>query len=86
MCLVCGVARIEPLGTHKLIESRWEWAAAPHVVAQMHAKWFQMAELPWLRIDRYPWLCSVGGHAVLLFDLGFLPLVSWRKTRAPWPP
>jgi vitamin K-dependent gamma-carboxylase-like protein len=69
-------------GFHKLLESGWEWAAAPHVVAQMHAKWFQMAELPWLRIDRYPWLCSLGGHAVLLFELGFYPLVSWRKTRS----
>jgi hypothetical protein len=68
-------------GLHKLLESGWDWAAAPHVVAQMHAKWFQMAELPWLRIDRYPWLCSLGGHAVLLFELGFFPLVSWRKTR-----
>jgi len=68
-------------GLHKLLESGWQWAAAPHVLAQMHAKWFQMAELPWLRIDRYPWLCSLGGHAVLLFELGFFPLASWRKTR-----
>ena len=68
-------------GLHKLLESGWEWAAAPHVIAQMHAKWFEMAELPWLRIDRYPWLCSLGGHAVLLFELCFFPLVSWPKTR-----
>jgi len=68
-------------GLHKLLESGWEWAAAPHVIAQMHAKWFEYAQLPWLRVDRYPWLCALGGHAVLLFELGFLPLVSWRKTR-----
>ena len=68
-------------GLHKLLESGWEWAAAPHVIAQMHVKWFEMAELPWLRVDRYPWLCALGGHAVLLFELGFFPLVSWRKTR-----
>ena len=76
-----GVVYFFP-GLHKLLESGWEWAAAPHMVAQMHAKWFQMAELPWLRIDRYPWLCALGGHAVLFFELGFLPLASWRKTRA----
>jgi len=75
-----GVVYFFP-GLHKLLESDWEWAAAPHVVAQMHAKWFEMAELPWLRIDRYPWLCALGGHAVLLFELGFFPLVSCRKTR-----
>lgn len=75
-----GVVYFFP-GLHKLLESGWQWAAAPNVVAQMHAKWFQMAQLPWPRIDRYPWLCSLGGHAVLLFELGFFPLVSWRKTR-----
>jgi len=68
-------------GLHKLLESGWEWAAAPNMLAQMHAKWFELSELPGLRIDRYPWLCALGGHAVLLFELGFLPLVSWRKTR-----
>lgn len=76
-----GVVYFFP-GFHKLLESGWQWAAAPHVVAQMHVKWFEMAELPWLRIDRYPALCSLGGHAVLLFELGFFPLVSWRKTRS----
>lgn len=68
-------------GFHKLLESGWQWAAAPHVVAQMHVKWFEFAELPWLRIDHYPWLCSLGGHAVLAFEIGFFPLVMWRKTR-----
>ncbi len=76
-----GVVYFFP-GLHKLLESGWQWAAAPHVVAQMHAKWFEMAEVPRLRIDRYPWWCSLGGHAVLLFELGFFPLVSWRKTRS----
>jgi len=75
-----GVIYLFP-GLHKLLESGWDWGSATHVVAQMHAKWFQWAEVPWLRIDRYPWLCSIGGHAVLLFELGFWPLVSWRKTR-----
>jgi hypothetical protein len=75
-----GVVYFFP-GLHKLLESGWAWGAAPHVVAQMHAKWFQMAQVPWLRIDRYPWVCSLGGHVVPLFELGFLPLVSWRKTR-----
>ena len=75
-----GVVYFFP-GVHKLLESGWEWAAAKHVIDQMHAKWFEMAELPGLRIDRYPWLCSLGGHAVLLFELSFFPLVCWRKTR-----
>lgn len=68
-------------GFHKLLESGWDWATGPHVVAQMHAKWFEMAELPALRIDRYPALCSLGGHAVLLFELGFFLLASQRRTR-----
>jgi hypothetical protein len=68
-------------GLHKLLESGWQWGAAPHVIAQMHAKWFEYAQLPSLRVDHYPWLCALGGHAVLLFELGFFPLVSWRRTR-----
>jgi len=76
-----GVVYFFP-GLHKLLESGFQWASAPHVIAQMHAKWFELAEVPGLRIDRYPWLCSLGGHAVLLFELGFFPLVSWRKTRS----
>ncbi len=75
-----GVVYFFP-GLHKLLESGWQWAAAPNVLAQMHAKWFEMAAVPWLRIDRYPWLCSLGGHAVLFFELGFFPLAFWRKTR-----
>src|SRR6478736_615217 len=69
-------------GLHKLLESGWEWAAAPHLVAQMHVKWFEYAELPSWRVDHHPWLCALGGHTVLLFELGFFPLASWRKTRA----
>ncbi len=75
-----GVVYFFP-GLHKLVEAGWSWGAAPHVIAQMHAKWFQMAEVPWPRIDRYPMLCALGGHAVPLFELGFLPLACWRKTR-----
>jgi hypothetical protein len=68
-------------GLHKLLESGWQWGSAPHVVAQMHAKWFQMAKVPAWRIDHYPGWCSLGGHGVLLFELGFFALASWRKTR-----
>lgn len=68
-------------GFHKLLESGWDWASAQHVIAQMHAKWFQFARVPWPRIDHHPWLCSLGGHAVLLFELGFFPLAARRKTR-----
>lgn len=69
-------------GLHKLLESGWQWGSAPNVVAQMHAKWFQMAEVPAWRIDHYPAWCSLGGHGVLLFELGFFALATWRKTRA----
>ncbi|HET7544117.1 MAG TPA: HTTM domain-containing protein [Polyangiaceae bacterium] len=69
-------------GFHKLLEAGFQWAEASHVVAQMHAKWFEFSQVPWLRVDRHPWLCSLGGHAVLLFELFFFPLLSFRKTRS----
>jgi hypothetical protein len=75
-----GVIYLFP-GLHKLFESGWAWGSAPHVIAQMHAKWFQMAELPWFRIDHWAKLCALGGYGVLLFELAFLPLALWRPTR-----
>lgn len=47
-----GVVYFFP-GLHKLLASGWSWGAAPHVIAQMHAKWFELAEVPWLRIDHF---------------------------------
>jgi hypothetical protein len=75
-----GVVYFFP-GLHKLLESGWAWGNAEHVLAQMHAKWFELGAVPAFRIDHYPRLCSLGGHAVLLFELGFLPLALWRTTR-----
>lgn len=69
-------------GLHKLLVGGWQWGSAAHVIAQMHAKWFQWGELPVFRLDHYSWLCSITGHAVPLFELGFLPLVLWRPTRS----
>jgi hypothetical protein len=81
MCrALLGIVYFFP-GLHKLLESGWGWGNAEHVVAQMHAKWFELNAVPAWRIDHYPRLCSLGGHAVLLFELGFLPLAVWRKTR-----
>ena len=37
-----------------------------------------MAELPGLRIDHYPRLCSLGGHAVPLFELVLSPAAARR--------
>ncbi len=81
LCRGClGIVYFFP-GLHKLLESGWAWGSAPHVIAQLHAKWFQWAELPLWRIDREPWLCSLAGHGVLLFELSFGVLAAWRKTR-----
>jgi hypothetical protein len=68
-------------GVHKLLESGWRWALAPNVTAHMHAKWLQNAELPFLRIDRVPALCTAGGVFVILFELSFFALAFFPRTR-----
>ncbi len=37
--------------------------------------------MPWLRIDQAPWLLRAGGLGVLAFELSFVVLVSFRRTR-----
>jgi hypothetical protein len=66
---------------HKLIGLGPQFISAEHQIHEMHAKWFQFARLPLLRIDHYPLLCSLGAVLVLCFELSFLLLVQLRRTR-----
>jgi hypothetical protein len=70
-------------GVHKLAEAGFEWIASDNLRNQMWWKWAMDPSLvPSVRIDRYPWLMHAGAGATVLFELLFLPLVFWKRTRA----
>lgn len=57
------------------------WASPTNVIGILHAKWAETGHVPWLRVDRWPWLCGAIGVATLVFELAFLPLTLAGK----WP-
>jgi len=81
--LLLGIIYFFP-GLWKLLTSGAAWIFSDNLQYQMYAKWAQMADYePLFRIDRYPWLCQLGALGVVLFELSFLPLVLFKRTR-PW--
>jgi hypothetical protein len=69
-------------GMHKLLAGGIGWASAQNLQRQLWLKWFQAGgEVPWPRIDHWPLLLAIGGVAVLVFELAFLPCLLWRRGR-----
>ena len=69
-------------GLHKLLESGWEWIWSDNLQNQMYAKWLQMPEFtPLFRVDRYPTLVRLGALSAVAFELSFVGLVLFRRTR-----
>lgn len=79
--LLIGVIFFFP-GLHKLLESGWEWIWSDNLRNQMYAKWLQMPEFtPLVRVDRYPTLVRLGALGTVAFELSFIVLVLFRRTR-----
>jgi hypothetical protein len=58
------------------------WWAGDNLKWLMYSKWYEAGfSVPWLRLDQVPLLYRLGGLATVLFEVGFLPLVLWRRTR-----
>ena len=76
-----GVVYFFP-GFHKLLSGGLGWGAASNVKAMLYGKWFQHGQLPAVRIDGLPdWLLTLGGLSVLGFELSFVVLALWPRTR-----
>ena len=70
-------------GLHKLLAGGFTWMASENLKHQLWLKWFQAGGVvPWPRVDTAPLWLSLAGAAVLLFELGFLPCLGWRRGRA----
>jgi hypothetical protein len=83
LCLaraLLGVVYLFP-GIHKLASGGFSWAAAENISAIMYGKWFQEGRVPILRPDASPTLLTLGGIGTLAFELLFIVLALWPRTR-----
>ncbi len=79
--LLVGLAYLVP-GLRKLQHAGLAWGNAEHLIGILHVKWLEFdAWTPWPRIDRFPLLCGLAGKGALAFEILFLPLACWRRTR-----
>lgn len=66
----------------KLWLTGFKWALSDNIVNLMRLEWFEhYAETPFLRLDNFPVLCSILGISVILFELFYLFLILFPKTR-----
>jgi len=82
MWLVLGLVYLFP-GLAKPLAGGIDWFAADNLTHQLWAKWAQDPTFaPLFRIDELPTLLSVGGAAVVVFEIGFVVAVfagsRWR--------
>ena len=68
-------------GVHKLATSGLDWVFSDNLRYQLYLKWAEHGSVPAFRIDQHPWLLELGGLFVLAFELSFVVLISFRRTR-----
>jgi hypothetical protein len=80
--ILIGLLYLFP-GAWKLLVQPAGWLSGEHLVGHLHAKWHELGGFrPPLPIDRWPLACLALSIFTLVFELGFLPLVLFRRTRA----
>lgn len=79
--LLVGLIYFFP-GVHKLRELGLDWVLSDNLQHQLWWKWAQDPSLlPRLRVDRYPALLHALAGLTVLFELSFVVLVFFRRTR-----
>jgi hypothetical protein len=79
--LLLGAVYLFP-AIHKLATSGLGWALSDNLRWQLYWKWAEHGAVPGFRIDRTPALLHAGGLFVLAFELSFVGLTLYRRTRA----
>lgn len=79
--LLFGVMYFWP-GFWKLVQHGPAWVLAENFRAHLYLKWFEdQTFVPLFRVDHYPWLCTLGAAGAVFFELSFIFLVLFRRTR-----
>jgi Vitamin K-dependent gamma-carboxylase len=69
-------------GIEKLKHSGLTWAFSDNLLNQMRLKWFMAGGVvPWPRLDHYPALVQLLAAWAVCFELSFVGLALWRRTR-----
>ena len=68
-------------GAWKLASSGLAWALSDNLRNQMYWKWYELDWVPALRLDQWPSACRACALGVIVFELGFLPLAIFPRTR-----
>ncbi|MEK6651136.1 MAG: HTTM domain-containing protein [Bacteroidota bacterium] len=68
-------------GVWKLIIGGIEWATGETMQTILHAQWMRIDQLPPLRVDEWGIWTSLGGVAVITFELAFIVLIVISRTR-----
>ena len=77
--LLVGIAYFFP-GVAKLVAGP-EWVFSDNVKFLLYRFWSDKSFLPWPRIDRWPGACQAAALVTIVFEIGFLPSLFFRKVR-----
>ena len=81
--LLIGIIYFFP-GFWKLWDGGFDWVFTDNLQKQLHLFWTWSLNCTWLpsfRIDRHPFLCSLGAAGALMFELSFIFLMFSRRLR-----
>ncbi len=78
--VLLGLVYLFP-GLYNAREMQRHGRSAASVIAQLHARWFELGRVPFLRVDHVPAVCVVGAWLVVVFQVSFIVLAQCRKTR-----
>ncbi len=79
--LLIGVMYFFP-GFWKLWSCGIDWAFSDNMQYQLYWSWESLGGwLPFVRIDRWPFLCWAGGAGTILFEMSFVALIFSRRLR-----
>jgi hypothetical protein len=78
--ILIGFIHLFP-GLAKLATSGFEWAFSDNLRNIMYRKWFEDGVIPFVRIDGFPAVYQIAALGAILFEISFLPLSLWRRTR-----
>jgi hypothetical protein len=68
-------------GVWKFVIGGFGWAAGDTMKYILYAQWFRLDWMPAFRIDHYPLLCKAAGIGVISFELAFIFLLFFPRTR-----
>lgn len=79
--ITIGVMYFWP-GYWKIVQHGPAWVLADNFRAHLYLKWFEEETFhPLFRIDRYPLLCTLGSAYAIVFELSWIFLMPFKRTR-----